>query len=605
MAPEVDPDDRPSGGDPKGTKNKLLPGHGLSGRLGRRSPLYHPFLLILIAGLVLANLVQKLIVDDGREFTLAAVHDGQELLVVSSEGLRASAPTPGDFRPVSPIVGRYQVSTLDGDANEATRISIGDGFAFKASARGDRFQLLFGDRLESLAWRSVGPDDKFRDEPEIVRTLSLDDESRAGLAVGRSGDEPLIVALSEGEEDGRLLQFLRPSLGTWIERDVAQIADDATSVRAAVAGGQRPIVIWAENHENGCRLRGAVLDELAFRPFDFEVDLAEGNRVLGLQTREVAVPDGETRVGLVVLLEAGDSGRIELWELDPAFEGNGSSLIDRIDLAGSRYHALGPVSGISDLGLEGVIAASDDRTAFLSWSSDASGQSLHEPRYFAGLMSDLLPRSVLYLALFLPAVIALVVGIVLAFRKPIISEPPLPRRPAPLFRRAAAFFVDAALGFITTDLIFRILGREDGLVSLSPLSSVFTPELSSTANPRMAELWQQEHALFLTVAFLLTTIVAAIMESRGGRTPGKMLVKIRVTEESADRSPSFQKALSRRFLLSVDLELFTIIFAFLSPRCQRLGDIASRTMVIDELAPPPEVPEVATSEKPVSRSQDD
>lgn len=70
-----------------------------------------------------------------------------------------------------------------------------------------------------------------------------------------------------------------------------------------------------------------------------------------------------------------------------------------------------------------------------------------------------------------------------------------------------------------------------------------------------------------------------VMEARWGQTVGKMLCGIQVIREDTGRPPGFGGA-AIRTVLRVGSYLLAFVVVLASPRNQRLGDMAARTLVV-------------------------
>jgi uncharacterized RDD family membrane protein YckC len=175
------------------------------------------------------------------------------------------------------------------------------------------------------------------------------------------------------------------------------------------------------------------------------------------------------------------------------------------------------------------------------------------------------------LTLLIPILAVLLLAPVLARHRTVEHRLEGPDGPAALFaslpRRALAKGVDAAIILLPA-----------GLAAIPLLGSSLDVERTPGESLGSLGAW-------LGIAFgwsVLCWLVFSVLEARFGRTPGKGLAGIRVATLSGQRV-SVGRALLRNLLLMVDGTLgglVGIVLIALTPRWQRLGDLAAKTLVI-------------------------
>jgi uncharacterized RDD family membrane protein YckC len=119
--------------------------------------------------------------------------------------------------------------------------------------------------------------------------------------------------------------------------------------------------------------------------------------------------------------------------------------------------------------------------------------------------------------------------------------------------------------------------------------------------PAVREILLFGLSILLLVQVVVETAYFALFETlAGGRSPGKMLVGLRVVSETG-RAIGFPQALARNLLRFIDTLPFGygvgLAALLLSPRCQRLGDVAAGTIVV-RLDRPPAAATVDDSPQP-------
>ena len=132
-------------------------------------------------------------------------------------------------------------------------------------------------------------------------------------------------------------------------------------------------------------------------------------------------------------------------------------------------------------------------------------------------------------------------------------------RLAPLYRRAAAGLVDLAPVLAATAYIFQ--EQQANMTALEPL-----------AGPSLATYW------IAIAVYLLHTFAT---EAVWGKTIGKWLFRLRVIGIDGTRPTTGQIAL-RNFFRLLDVQFIPLLFIFLSPSRQRIGDAVARTIVVTD-----------------------
>lgn len=149
-------------------------------------------------------------------------------------------------------------------------------------------------------------------------------------------------------------------------------------------------------------------------------------------------------------------------------------------------------------------------------------------------------------------------------------------RTASLGRRAAAFSVDAAIVFVLAWTLTSIAAAT-GMLSIPDI------EVLGEVNRAAGLLWIV--SIFeLPVLLLYFTL----LEGYGGRTPGKMLLGLRVARIEGERNDVFHSFL-RNLLRLLWVTPFGPVFVVLdwwtlhvTELDQRMGDLAAGTIVLDE-----------------------
>ncbi len=190
-----------------------------------------------------------------------------------------------------------------------------------------------------------------------------------------------------------------------------------------------------------------------------------------------------------------------------------------------------------------------------------------------------------------PQLVPMVLSLLLAFilsaqmrkhRVETYTVGPVTRRFASLWQRAWAQVVDAlVLGLGPLALfysMFETFSDPERFVE----ADGFEPLLRIFALMAAAILWS-----------LLVLIAFSVAEGRSGKTPGKLLMRIRVL--GTDLAPcGFWRALVRNLLTFVDgffNFLVGVLLVALTDNWQRLGDLAARTLVVtDDDRPPSGMP---------------
>jgi uncharacterized RDD family membrane protein YckC len=89
---------------------------------------------------------------------------------------------------------------------------------------------------------------------------------------------------------------------------------------------------------------------------------------------------------------------------------------------------------------------------------------------------------------------------------------------------------------------------------------------------------------FTLVVFVLWVLYFTYLESSGGQTFGKKAMNLKVVRPATGKPPDFSHALVRNVVRIIDwlpvFYLVGLVFALLTPRKQRLGDILGDTIVV-------------------------
>lgn len=152
-------------------------------------------------------------------------------------------------------------------------------------------------------------------------------------------------------------------------------------------------------------------------------------------------------------------------------------------------------------------------------------------------------------------------------------EPP---RTASLERRATAFLADAALVFVLAWIAISAL-------ALAGVLSIPDVELLGRRNEAFGLLW-----LVGIVELPLHLLYFTLFEARGGRTPGKILLHLRVRRLD-EATPTLGESFIRNLLRLLWVTPFGPAFVLLdlwalhaTELDQRMGDLAVGTIVVDE-----------------------
>jgi uncharacterized RDD family membrane protein YckC len=210
----------------------------------------------------------------------------------------------------------------------------------------------------------------------------------------------------------------------------------------------------------------------------------------------------------------------------------------------------------------------------LSESKNGTQGALHSYSGVSSFSNQMFPDMGRMMAIMNTASLATIVVFVLivsvlmgAYRDPYFRWPAGCVRQAPLWRRGAALFVDWMIMALPGIAALPLIGWDFNLERLMspPIVEILAGLMVA------AVLWG------LVMLFALS-----IMEGLWGFTPGKLLFRIRVV--NTDLKPcGFARAVLRRVLLFVDT-LFQcavgLVLISLTPKQQRLGDLASGTVVL-------------------------
>lgn len=133
----------------------------------------------------------------------------------------------------------------------------------------------------------------------------------------------------------------------------------------------------------------------------------------------------------------------------------------------------------------------------------------------------------------------------------------------------------------------RVLG---GLIDLLVCCAVLTTLGAVFGDANVASSQNGSMAINLSgpsfyFGCLLIIIGFAFLEFKYGKTPGKYICKTKVVGEIDNTSISFNQALIRNLLRFIDgilLYLVGFIIMAIDKRNQRLGDMAARTIVVND-----------------------
>lgn len=141
------------------------------------------------------------------------------------------------------------------------------------------------------------------------------------------------------------------------------------------------------------------------------------------------------------------------------------------------------------------------------------------------------------------------------------------REYASTLSRVLAFIIDFICIFLLSIVVAIIL-------------AIVVPNSDTTNSDLFAILW-------LTASFIITLIYFIAFELEG-QTTGKMILKIKVVNESDLKTISVSKSIIRNLLFIIDLMpylvpgMIGVIAMVASEKNQRIGDMASKTIVIKD-----------------------
>jgi uncharacterized RDD family membrane protein YckC len=123
----------------------------------------------------------------------------------------------------------------------------------------------------------------------------------------------------------------------------------------------------------------------------------------------------------------------------------------------------------------------------------------------------------------------------------------------------------------------------DGLV-IGGLYNVMAASFGTITTEGSPTHWRSTMSVAATIAYgVLVALYFIVLEGPFGKTLGKAVTGIRVVSESDGQPPGLGRATVRTALRIVD-GLFSYLVAFIavlaSPKRQRLGDMAARTLVV-------------------------
>jgi len=142
-----------------------------------------------------------------------------------------------------------------------------------------------------------------------------------------------------------------------------------------------------------------------------------------------------------------------------------------------------------------------------------------------------------------------------------MQEEPLEFQIASTKKRLGAFVID--------DIVISVF-----------LLIIFYPQLAGIKDPMALSLFLENN--FLTF-IVLKILYQTFFVWQGGRTPGKMLMKIRVVEMDGGYIPSFGTAFLRASVRIISESFFYLgyVLAYFNPLVQTLHDKLAKTVVVD------------------------
>ncbi len=251
----------------------------------------------------------------------------------------------------------------------------------------------------------------------------------------------------------------------------------------------------------------------------FRVDGAVVSRVAG---SSITVPDGQSFRGVLPAATTEDK--------TPALLLAGAHAARAVDLAGE------------DAGVPITLAA---------WNS-------RELRFERPMLAHL--AMFMILALF-------------ARRRPVKEDRVVLYKPAPYVRRGFAFAIDFVIAAVASLLVYQLSAGEPEIAYGERYLSAFDTRPDPIAIVALIE-W----SFVLVVSGML---LVAIPEAVTGRSLGQRLCGLRVISLDGE-PPSLGAVLTRAVLLPVEFTWFTGVFMFVTRRRQRLGDVLSGAVVVED-----------------------
>jgi uncharacterized RDD family membrane protein YckC len=154
--------------------------------------------------------------------------------------------------------------------------------------------------------------------------------------------------------------------------------------------------------------------------------------------------------------------------------------------------------------------------------------------------------------------------------------------PAKIGRRVMAFLTDVLIVALVVGAGIAIVLSGSAAIEPDHISNFTTRDGTDIA---MNEIdgYGVVGILFFAVACLWWVVGLTLLEWRGGRTPGKAALGLRVVTEDGT-APSFGQVVVRRLTLvfSGPLQLIDWVFAFFNPNRQRAVEKLAHTMVIQD-----------------------
>lgn len=161
-------------------------------------------------------------------------------------------------------------------------------------------------------------------------------------------------------------------------------------------------------------------------------------------------------------------------------------------------------------------------------------------------------------------------------------------RPAPLLRRLAAAMVDFGVLILACWLVFTLSNGPSELAYFGSRTEAIDSEAGLNAflsRLNQDAIFASIFADYLFLVMFLLTMIHACSDALFGRTLGKRLLGLRVMSVDGD-PPSVGAVATRALLMLVDYIVYAglvgLSFILFSKRRQRLGDLFSGTVVVED-----------------------